>query len=76
MKSIQFTVQVSDSGLIQLNLPPEFAGQKIELTLQIYKVKNSPQNWQTFINQTYGCLADEPLTRPEQLPLQIRQELL
>lgn len=76
MKSIQLTVQVSDNGLLQLNLPPEFAGQKIELTVQIHNVENSQQNWQTFINQTYGCLADEPLTRPEQLPLQIRQELL
>jgi hypothetical protein len=39
MKSIQLTVQVSDNGLLQLNLPPEFAGQKIELTLQIFPRK-------------------------------------
>ena len=28
--------------------------------------------WQNFVNQTYGCLADDPIERPEQGEYEVR----
>jgi len=32
-------------------------------------------SWQEFINQTAGSLADDPIERPPQLPLETREPL-
>jgi len=37
--------------------------------IQPRKETLAQQNWLAFINQSYGCLADDPLERPEQPPL-------
>jgi len=43
---------------------------------QDLKTVDAKQKWQEFINQTYGSCAKDPLTRHEELPMEIREELL
>jgi hypothetical protein len=33
------------------------------------------QEWEAFINETYGSLADDPIERGPDLPLEIRDEI-
>lgn len=40
------------------------------------KTLDTKQKWQEFIKQTYGSCANDPITRPEELPMVIREELL
>jgi len=32
-------------------------------------------SWHEFLNRTYGILADDPIERPEQLPIEEREPL-
>jgi hypothetical protein len=33
------------------------------------------EDWEAFVNATYGSLADDPIERPEPLPLDVRDEI-
>ena len=68
MKTLQFTTHIANNAQLHLMLPAEYAGQDVELVVIIQPRKEvlERQDWLTFINQTYGCLADDPLERPEQ----------
>lgn len=52
---------------LHLTLPAEYANQDVELVVIIQPRKETMerQNWLAFLNQSYGCLADDPLARPE-----------
>lgn len=81
MKSIQLSTHINNNGLLQLKLPPEFSGLDVDVVLVIQERQANTttltqQNWQDFVNGSYGCFADEPLTRPDELPLAVREELL
>jgi len=68
MKTLQFTTHIENNAQLHLTLPPEYANQDVELVVIIQPRKEmmERQNWLAFINQSYGCLADDPLERPEQ----------
>lgn len=68
MKTLQFTTHIENNAQLHLTLPPEYANQDVELVVIIQPRKETmeQQNWLAFINQNYGCLADDPLERPEQ----------
>lgn len=70
MKILQFTTHIENNSQLHLTLPCEFANQDVELLviIQPHKETLERQNWLAFINQSYGCLADDSLERPEQLP--------
>lgn len=78
MRTLQFTTHIENNGQINLTLPPEYANQDVELVVIIQPCKETTEreNWLAFINQTYGCLADDPLERPEQPELTEIETLL
>ena len=65
MKTLQFTTHIENNAQLHLTLPAEYANQDVELVVIIQSSKETMerQNWLAFINQTYGCLADDPLER-------------
>lgn len=71
MKTLQFSTHIENNAQLHLTLPAEYANQDVELVviIQPRQEKMVQQNWLKFINQSYGCLADDPLERPEQPPL-------
>jgi len=77
MKTLQFTTHIENNAQLHLTLPSEYANQDVELIVIIQPRQEiiERQSWLTFINQTYGCLADDPIERPEQLPLKEPDEL-
>jgi hypothetical protein len=68
MQTLQFTTHIENNAQIKLSLPIEYANQEVELVVIIQPCKQSmeQQNWLAFLNQSYGCLADDPIERQEQ----------
>jgi hypothetical protein len=68
MQTLQLTTHISQNAQLHLTLPPEYANQEVELVVIIQPSPNTREkkNWLAFINQTYGCLADDPIDRPPQ----------
>lgn len=68
MKTLQFTTHIENNAQLHLTLPSEYANQDVELVVIIQPRKETMerQNWLAFINQSYGCLADDPLEQSEQ----------
>ncbi len=77
MQQIKLSSRVGDDGLLHLNLPYEFKGVDVDviLTVSIPKINDNNQDldenvdqleWHDFIEKTYGCLADDPITRYSQ----------
>jgi hypothetical protein len=66
MKTLQFTTHIENNAQLHLTLPSEYANQDVELVVIIQPRKKTMerQNWLAFINQSYGCLADDPLECP------------
>ena len=70
MQTLELTTLIENNSLRHLTLPAEYANQDVELVIiQPRKKTLEQQSWLGFINQSYGCLADDPLGRPEQPPL-------
>jgi hypothetical protein len=78
MQTLQFTTHIENNAQLHLTLPSEYANQDVELVVIIQSRKGTleQENWLSFINQTYGCLADDPLERPEQPELNETDTLL
>ena len=68
MKTLQFSTHIANNGQLHLTLPAEYADQDLELLVIIRPRLEMMErkNWLAFISQTYGCLAGDPLERPEQ----------
>ena len=67
MKTLQFTTHIENNAQLHLTSLSEYANRDVELVviIQLRKETLEQQNWLAFLNQSYGCLADDPLTRPE-----------
>ena len=68
MQTLQFTTHIKNNAHLNLILPTEYANQDVELVIIIQPQAEivERQNWLAFLNQTYGCLADNPIERPKQ----------
>lgn len=68
MQTLQFTTHIENNAQLKPSLPIEYANQEVELVVIIQPCKQTieQQNWLAFLNQSYGCLADDPIERPEQ----------
>lgn len=82
MEAIKFTTRVGEDGLVQLRLPAEMSNQEVELILVVQAqqqddvISVDEYGWPIgFFERTYGALADDPIERGEQLPVDVRDEV-
>jgi hypothetical protein len=75
METIKLRAHVGADGILKVELPKILANKETEFVI-IYEI-DEPQteDWADFVNRMYGALADDPIERPEQLPLEVRDEL-
>jgi hypothetical protein len=68
MNTLQLNTHIKNNRQLNITLPSEYANQDVELVLIIQSSKKTlvQQNWLAFLDQTYGCLANNPLERPQQ----------
>lgn len=79
METIKLEAQIQDDGLLKLELPTGMANRKLEVLIVLHPVEESEVDelgWPTgFFDRTYGALADDPIERPADFPLDVRDEI-
>lgn len=76
MEAIKVKAHIGENGALHLQLPDDARGVECEVIV-LYKPRRklTQQEWADFVNETYGSLSDDPIKRPPELPLEIRDEL-
>ena len=76
METIKLVTRVGADGVLKVETPVSVRNANCDVII-VYTVRpTSPQeDWEAFVNATYGSLADDPLVRPEQLPLETRDAI-
>jgi hypothetical protein len=79
METVKLVAQVDAEGTLHVAVPHHFANRQVEVVLVLQTVNDTARDangWPIgFFERTYGALADDPLERPEQLPLEVRDEI-
>jgi len=61
--------------LLSINYFLTHKEEKIMFQKQVKEANDDQTEWQAFVNETYGCLADDPIERGEQGVYEIREVL-
>jgi hypothetical protein len=75
MQTISLRSHVGSDGVLHLAVPVGLQNTDLEVVLVI-NPSTAPVNWQPgFFEEVVGSWEGEPLTRPEQLPMEVREEI-
>lgn len=76
VETIKLKTHIGSDGLLKLQMPVADVDAEV---LVIYTVADKPEQerepWADFVNRMYGALADDPIERPDDLALDIRDEI-
>lgn len=79
METIKLRTHIGDDGILTLELPPSLNNRVVEVVVVVQAINDQAVDalgWPIgFFDRTYGALADDPIERPQQLPLEMRDEL-
>ncbi len=78
MTTLKFRSQVGEDGILHLDVPVSVTQTEIEVTLIIQEISETEEQksrleWQKFIDETYGFLADANLERLTQGDYEVRE---
>lgn len=80
METLKLKAHVGDDGLLKLEVPTGQRNREIEVLVVMQPLNGEETDalgWpHGFFDRTYGALADDPIERPEQLPLELRDDLV
>jgi len=76
VETIKLRTHIGSDGLLKLETPVDAADVDADVVI-VYTIrpKTAEEDWKTFVNRTYGILADDPIERPGDLPLDVRDEM-
>ena len=74
METIKLQTHVGEDGVLKVELPIGVRGVDCDVVI-VYTVNYEREDWEAFVNRTYGTLADDPIERPAQLPLEVQDEI-
>lgn len=79
METMKVKAHIKDDGILKLEVPTNLSAGEVEvvLVLQESQPKQVDANGYPigFFDRTYGALADDPIERPVQLPLEERDAI-
>ena len=79
METLKAKAQINEDGVLRLEIPTGLSAQEIDVVLVLAspEIKTADANgWPIgFFERTYGALADDPMERPPQLPLEDRDPI-
>ena len=79
MEIVKLKAHVDKDGILKLEVPIGMPARDIEVVLIVETTQSTEvdaNGWPVrFFDRTYGSLADDPLIRPSQLPLEHREQL-
>jgi hypothetical protein len=76
METMKVKARIGEDGILKLEVPTGLSAREVEVLLVMQAAE--PQAVDTngwpigFFDRTYGALADDPIERPPQLPLEER----
>ena len=79
METIKLRTAVGEDGILKLELPTHVTNRELEVLVVMQLLEEEEVDelgWpKGFFDRTYGSLADDPIERPPQLPLEVRDEI-
>lgn len=75
METIRLRTHIGDDGILKFEMPVGVFDVDADIEVTISVQHDEKEDWITFLNRTYGILADDPIERPEQPPYDIRDEI-
>jgi hypothetical protein len=83
METIKLRTHVGEDGIVKLEFPVNMINREFEVLVVIQPVMKPIETEALdamgypigYFDETYGSLADDPIERPEQLPIDIRDEI-
>ena len=83
METMKVKARIGENGILKLEVPTGLSAREVEvvLVMQAAGPAAEPQavdenGWPIgFFDRTYGVLADDPIERPPQLPLEERDPI-
>lgn len=79
METVKMKAWIDEDGILKLEVPTGLSAREVEVVLVMQSAE--PQTvdangWPLgFFDRTYGALADDPIERPPQLPLEERDPI-
>jgi len=74
METIKLRTHIGSDGLLKLEMPVAAFDVDADVVI-VYSVRpKQKEDWESFVNRTYGILADDPMERPAELPPDIRDD--
>ncbi|TVR25052.1 MAG: hypothetical protein EA396_00280 [Anaerolineaceae bacterium] len=79
METMKVKARIGEDGILKLEVPTGLSAREVEVVLVLQETV--PQGvdangWPVgFFDRTYGALADDPIERPPQLPLEERDPI-
>ncbi len=76
METIKLMTHVGASGVLKLELPIGVGNVNCNVVV-VYTVQPTQEqkDWSAFVNETFGSLVNDPLVRPAQLSMEIRDAI-
>jgi hypothetical protein len=79
METVKLKAHIGEDGMLKLAVPTRFSGEDVEVVLVMHSggvQAETGLGWPAgFFDRTYGALADDPVERPAQLPVETRESL-
>lgn len=72
MESITIKGHTDEDGILRLEVPVGRPG----VTVVFQRPEMTQEEWEKFINETSGSLADDPIERGDQGEFEVRDEIL
>lgn len=76
METFKVRKHVGSDGILKFEFPVSVRDADYEIVV-VYTAQPpaEKEDWETFVNRTYGSLADDPIERGEQPPMDIRDAI-
>jgi hypothetical protein len=79
METIKITAHTDHTGTLKLEFPTSLPNQEVEVVVVLQPLEviaRDAMGWPVgFFERTYGAFADEPIERPAELPIDVRDSL-
>jgi len=73
MEAIRLNTHVGSDGILKLETPVGVHDVDCDVVVVVApRSETSHEAWKDFVNATYGSLADDPIERGKQPPLDVR----
>ena len=78
METLKLKAHIGEDGVLTLEVPTSQRNREVEVLVVVQPLDGEETDalgWpRGFFERAYGALADDPIERPEQLPLEVRDD--